>query len=120
MQVLLAAGESTITRGQPAVFEGLPASDTVKWAVKLCPDGGRPDVFITTSVDLGGINGLCMVRHSSVGLALVGENVKRGDLLSVKGGKLCKAVAGTQAWARAMFDGNANDLINIEPADTTA
>lgn len=121
IQVELAAGESTITRGQPAQFTAVPSLlGVAKWPIKLCPDGERPDCFVTTSADIGAAAGMVQVRSLPVNLALIGEDVKRGDLLKVKGGRLVKALATDQAWLRAMFDGKKDDLINVEPVDKTA
>ena len=109
-----------IAAGAPVSITNLPTG-TQDFTVKVCPDGARPDLVLTQSLDYGSTNiGQTVPRNAPALLMVVGGAVAAGDILKVSGGKLVKCSVGDQGWFRALQVGASGDLINVEAADKVA
>lgn len=109
-----------VAAGTPVVITNLPTG-TQDFTVKICPDGARPDLVLTQSLDYGGTNiGQAVPRSAPALLMLMGGAVATGDLLKVSGGKLVKCATGEQGWFRSLQAGASGDLVNVEAADKVA
>lgn len=111
---------SPLGTGQPVQLSNV-ATGSQDFLIKLCPDGGRPDLILSAAIDPNGTGyGQAMPRGSAVFPVWLGGAVAAGDLLKVSAGKWVKCNATDQGWARALQAGASGDLINAEPADKVA
>lgn len=110
----------SIATGQPAQITNVPTG-SADILVKVCVDGGRPDLIITANVDANGTGyGQAIPRNSAAIPVWLGSAVAAGDLLKVSAGKWVKCSATDQGWARALQAGASGDVINAEAADKVA
>jgi hypothetical protein len=101
-------------KGQPVRVTSWPIENTATlFLVKICPDGEVPDFVVGNLALSASSPGDIMISCYPAAPALLGGTVKKGDLLTVKGAKFVKAVAGNKAVGCASMDGVADDLIPI-------
>ncbi len=105
-------------KGQPVLVTKWPTDSVADpYVVKTCPDGQVPDFVVGRSAVSGGPGDVLFLTAGAP--ALLGGGAKRGELLTVKGGRFVKGVAGDVCVCAASQDGVAGDVIAAQPVSKT-